>query len=61
MTSETPEQEKISPSKNPLKPPLEIAVSLIVMFIGTLGVILLGYLQWKDEHNHRDWKLEMNI
>ena len=47
MTSETPEQEKISPSKNPLKPPLELALSLIVIFIGTLGVILLGYLHGK--------------
>ena len=44
---ETPEQEKISPSKNPLKPPLELALSLIVIFIGTLGVILLGYLHGK--------------
>ena len=51
MTSETPEQEKISPSKNPLKPPTEIVYSLGGMFVSTLGLILIGYM-----HGHMNIK-----
>jgi len=51
MTSETPDQEKISPSENPLKPPLEIVYSLGGMFVSTLGLILMGYMHGKMNIN----------
>ena len=48
---ETPDQEKISPSENPLKPPLEIVWSLGGMFVSTLGLILMGYMHGKMNIN----------
>jgi hypothetical protein len=44
MTSETPEEQKISPSKNSTVP---LTISLGVLFAGVGGLILAGY-----QHGH---------
>ena len=47
MDSETSNQEKISPSENPVETPTEIILSLIGMLISIGGLIIIGYIHGK--------------
>ena len=44
MTTETPHQEKISPSEKVLETPTEIVYSLSGMFVSVIGLIVIGYM-----------------
>ena len=44
MTTETPHQEKISPSEKSLETPTEIVYSLSGMFVSVIGLIVIGYM-----------------